>query len=512
MKKWMLKVLILSLVVFYSPIFSKQQVSAADASWVKDIEFDVSSFPLYILKSNGDLMLLNEGGDLKKLSGNVSEVSYGDELYVLKKDSTVYEYDYPNDDDLQKITDIPEEVGKIKSIHGGSYCLYIINEQNQLWFGDINSNYKKLMDNVKDIKTFSSSYSAYILDTDNQLWFAADSYRDFSAELVKANVSDYIVNNDSFLILTPDGKFTDTPRHDKNQTNIIMDNVSAISTGESYPRTYGILTKDSSLFMFGDNYYGQIGDDTTKDATYNEPFKTLDKVSQVYIGNQFTLAVRSNGEVWGWGGAIDKLTKKTSSYFVKTPIKILDPPNDKVSDSTGQYKNASDWALPELKLAQTAGLVVPVSNANFSSSITREKFAEVVIKYYEALTGETVGSAATNPFTDTKNKEVVKAYNLGLIKGVSDTKFSPNSYITREDICVMLQRALEKARPNANQEYQYKRFEDEAKFASYASEAVKTMRSLEIVKGDSNNNFNPKNKTSIEEAVIMTYRLFIKTN
>ena len=50
-----------------------------------------------------------------------------------------------------------------------------------------------------------------------------------------------------------------------------------------------------------------------------------------------------------------------------------------------------------------------------------------------------------NPFTDTNDEYVLKAYALGITFGTSETTFTPNAEITREQMATMLTRALNKA-------------------------------------------------------------------
>lgn len=64
----------------------------------------------------------------------------------------------------------------------------------------------------------------------------------------------------------------------------------------------------------------------------------------------------------------------------------------------------------------------------------REQFCEVAVKLYEKFVKTQVDSVGNNPFHDTENKEVIKAYHLGIVKGTAKDKFSPNDLITREQL------------------------------------------------------------------------------
>lgn len=98
----------------------------------------------------------------------------------------------------------------------------------------------------------------------------------------------------------------------------------------------------------------------------------------------------------------------------------------------------SAWVLEAVNSAEESKLV-PSSlvGDNMTQNITRADFAAVAVKLYEALTGETV-QVGDNPFTDTNNPNVLKAYSLGIVNGTSPTTFAPDALVTREQAAVML--------------------------------------------------------------------------
>jgi hypothetical protein len=86
---------------------------------------------------------------------------------------------------------------------------------------------------------------------------------------------------------------------------------------------------------------------------------------------------------------------------------------------------------------------------NFTRDITRREFCTIVVKLYQVLSGQTV-TAGPSPFTDTSNREIIKAHLLGIVLGVGEGLFMPARSITRQEICVMILRALSKALPTLN--------------------------------------------------------------
>jgi len=178
----------------------------------------------------------------------------------------------------------------------------------------------------------------------------------------------------------------------------------------------------------------------------------------------------------------------------------------------GVYRNASKWAIEELTAAEYNGLVAPVLNLDFNRAITREKFSEVVVKFYEVLTSSTLPTVTANPFTDTSNPEVLKAYQLGIVNGIAARQFAPTQSISREEIAVMLGRTLQLAKPEldatlADRANVGNAFADASTISSWSYEAVGKLHVLGAIKGNANGKFTPKSSTTVEEACILVNRL-----
>lgn len=194
------------------------------------------------------------------------------------------------------------------------------------------------------------------------------------------------------------------------------------------------------------------------------------------------------------------------------------------------YEKASTWAEAELQAAYANDLIPDILiGADMTQPITREEFAELTVRLCEKTIENNIMPASPNPFTDTANPQILKAYNLGITTGTSKTTFSPRELINREQCATMLFRAIKAIAPNADYNISgVKDFPDQKDISSWAVEGTKYMFKLGIIKGDSNGNFMPKAVTPSQEAVkygmatreaaiLMTVRTFdklpeIKTN
>ena len=142
-----------------------------------------------------------------------------------------------------------------------------------------------------------------------------------------------------------------------------------------------------------------------------------------------------------------------------------------------------------------------------TKTIDRTDFAAVAVKLYEAISGKKAEPVSTNPFTDTNNEYVLKAYNLGITLGTSETTFTPDAEITREQMATMLTRALNKVGIDVAVDLENAtRFADDSDLSDWGRASVYFMAKEEIIKGVGNNRFNGLGNAKIEEAIAMALR------
>lgn len=168
----------------------------------------------------------------------------------------------------------------------------------------------------------------------------------------------------------------------------------------------------------------------------------------------------------------------------------------------------SSWAEGELLESYTLNLTYATVMNNFRKNITREEFCTLVIKLYEQLTGQKA-LGGSNPFTDTNNEEIIKAYHLGIVKGVSATNFAPYNLITRQEICVMIHRALKVSLSGIKETYLGEfPFTDKSDIASWAIDSVRFAYGNGIMKGVGDNKIAPLQNTTREQGIILIKRTF----
>ena len=112
-----------------------------------------------------------------------------------------------------------------------------------------------------------------------------------------------------------------------------------------------------------------------------------------------------------------------------------------------------------------------------------------------------------NPFTDTKDEEVLKAYKLGITKGMSATTFEPDTEITREQMATMMTRALDCAGIDTKVDLdKVEKFADDSSFGKWYVDSIYFMSNNGIIKGVGANKFDPQGTATREASLLISVR------
>lgn len=167
----------------------------------------------------------------------------------------------------------------------------------------------------------------------------------------------------------------------------------------------------------------------------------------------------------------------------------------------------TDWFYNDVKYVWQHDIMNGVSDTKFApeTSMTRAMFVTVL---YRLEGSPDVTGMATPPFTDIGAKNfdwaynaIVWAYNTGVTKGTSATTFAPGVAISRQEIVTMLYRYAGSPAVSGSPI-----FGDSSVISSWARDAVQWAKSLGIVNGYPNGNFGPVNATTRGQMAAMIHR------
>jgi len=115
------------------------------------------------------------------------------------------------------------------------------------------------------------------------------------------------------------GQLGDGTKEDRLTPVKIMDDVKSISAGKGHSLA---IKNDGSLWAWGANADGQLGDGTTENRLI--PLKIMDGVITIGVGWYHSLAIKSDGSLWAWGLNIYGQLGDGTTENKSSPVKIMD--------------------------------------------------------------------------------------------------------------------------------------------------------------------------------------------
>ncbi len=168
---------------------------------------------------------------------------------------------------------------------------------------------------------------------------------------------------------------------------------------------------------------------------------------------------------------------------------------------------AYSWAEAAITELSQRGIIAGKGNGLFdpSGTLTREETVKLLILAME-LTTDGLGE---NNYSDCKVGEwyypfVTAAKVNELVYGVSKQDFGVGMKVTRQDLAVMLNRAI--AKMGIEYDGETSEFADSANISDYAKDAVNTLNGLGIINGYTDGSFKPMGNATRAEAAVIFHR------
>ncbi|WP_433744595.1 glycosyl hydrolase 53 family protein [Paenibacillus amylolyticus] len=173
-----------------------------------------------------------------------------------------------------------------------------------------------------------------------------------------------------------------------------------------------------------------------------------------------------------------------------------------------------NWALLEVQNLYGKGIITGMSATRFApqGELTRAQFLQMIIK---AIGDARQPEPSISLPTDVKEGQwyadsVRLGIEMNIIQGRADGSFGANERISREDMAVMLNRALQVVQrdQDANNAAQGNTlFVDNAEIAGYAKGAVASMQQLGLLNGMPDGTFAPKETANRAQGAVAVARL-----
>lgn len=255
----------------------------------------------------------------------------------------------------------------------------------------------------------------------------------------------------------------------------------------------------------------------TVDMNLKNLFKDADgdklyyKVNKGYVQNDKYYLETSNVGIQEV--EITAMDYKGGSASIKVYVLVNDglifylPEPDK--DKTINLNGASIDVVSELLDAYNNNLLISRLAGSYDQNTTREEFCELVMRFYYEAGGKEISKLPKNPFIDTKNPDVLKAYSIGAMKGVGKGRFAPGESITRLQACEAIAAVIEELKPDISQKNTYT-FSDSGKLSALSQERLGFCYGNGILQNSSPDKIIPDGPVPRENALVMVNRAYNK--
>lgn len=193
----------------------------------------------------------------------------------------------------------------------------------------------------------------------------------------------------------------------------------------------------------------------------------------------------------------DRPGKTGGKTFTEVPFNPA--VTEDVSKKTPRFidVDSNHWAYTAIEAMAEKKVLLGYVDGSFkpNSKVTREEFIKILLSGLNMEVGKYEA-----PFADVKESDwyysyVTTAYKLNIIKGLTEKGFGIGGYITRQDMAVMIERALKVKNitlPQSDKE----KYADIEQIDSYALTPILLMQRAGLLNGMSQNMFMPKDNVT----------------
>ncbi|NOU96797.1 cellulosome anchor protein [Paenibacillus sp. LMG 31456] len=219
-----------------------------------------------------------------------------------------------------------------------------------------------------------------------------------------------------------------------------------------------------------------------------------------YIDQQGAIQAVPTGKYDAASGMVTFKTNHFSSYAIVYDVKSF------------QDISSVVWAKKSIEVMASKGIISGVSDTAFNpgANITRADFMILLTK---SLGLDATKGASFNDVTasDYYAHAVGVAKQLGLAEGQGDNQFNPKAQISRQDMIVLISRALKQTGKwsSSGTADDLALFTDKSEVAAYAVNDIAAMVRAGVVEG-SGNLLNPTGNATRAEAAVLLHRIYNK--
>lgn len=277
------------------------------------------------------------------------------------------------------------------------------------------------------------------------------------------------------------------------------------------------MKKDGTIWSWGYNEYGQLGDGNNADS--NVPVQVNNLTGTVVMcvaGAYHTIAMKGDGTIWAWGSnenyTYKNITGALGNGTVRSSVIPLQIGNG--SDFFNLYAGGwfgdvpnTAWYYSYVRYMVDHDIMVGNSDTEFSpqSMMTRAMVATVLYKIEGSPTVGIAADFADIPQGAWYDDAVNWAYGSQVIAGYGNGNFGPMDNITREQFAVMMYNYAELKQIGTSNRAELSNYSDNGEISSWAVEAMQWAVSTGLISGTTETMLSPMDTTTRAEcATILT--------
>ncbi|MDF2837228.1 MAG: peptidase, partial [Paenibacillus sp.] len=176
--------------------------------------------------------------------------------------------------------------------------------------------------------------------------------------------------------------------------------------------------------------------------------------------------------------------------------------------------NKAEWARKAVEVLGAKGIVQGTGERTFApqKAVTRAEFITLLMRTLSLA--DRNESAAAKSFSDVDPADyyynaVMNASQFEIVTGYRDDNFLPDAPISREEMAVMIDRALQRLHTELQPaSLAIETFADSIKVSQYARDSVAKLVGLGIMAGDDNGKLRPQDGATRAESALLLYRIY----
>lgn len=293
---------------------------------------------------------------------------------------------------------------------------------------------------------------------------------------------------------------------DKINMNVIM---SQIKSCPGYGDITGILSEHRAViedFSYSDYSTSRYLNDLNKTLMKKSFTKTKELSGYItkYLSDRASASSSGGGSGSGSSGTVKK--PSIPSTVTGSPVT---PPSPVTGNDDVIFSdiNGFDWASEAINNLAVKGVLSGKGDKKFApgDNVKREEFVKMLVLAFD-LKSDNTGDIN---FTDVDSEGwyvpyIKTAYSLGIVNGVSEDSFGIGSYISRQDMAVMITRAknIELTEDMADNT-----FTDSEQVSDYARQGVGYLKKSGVINGYEDGSFKPFGNVTRAETAKVLYGL-----